>query len=283
LGNQMFQYAAARRLSILHDTPLKLDITAFDQYHLHSYSLQHFCIREVFAAQEEIKHFTEIPQRGMRRLSVKVLSHLKPYYRRNIFRENHFNPFDPNINRTPPDLYLQGYWQSEKYFHDIKEDIKQEFRIRQRKVKDMRILEAIQNTESVSIHVRRNDYVSDPKTKQIHGTCSIHYYQKSMEWMAERLAHPHFFVFSDDPQWVKHSIESSYPMIVVSGQYTKNNYEDIWLMSMCKHHIIANSSFSWWSAWLSSNPDKFIIAPQRWFNDSSIDTRDLIPDGWIRL
>ena len=101
--------------------------------------------------------------------------------------------------------------------------------------------------------------------------------------MTQKITNPHFFIFSDDQKWVKDNFKIKYPIAFIDHNASKKDYEDLRLMSLCKHNIIANSSFSWWGAWLNSNPKKIVIAPKEWFADPSIDTSDLIPPGWIRL
>ena len=284
LGNQLFQYAAARRLSILHRTTLKLDITPFEYYKLHRYSLSPFRIQEVFATPEEIAEVKGTSKKRLAKRAFRWSQKLKPYYRRSIFSELHFGAFDPNIMKTPKHVYLDGYWQSEKYFVDIQDVIRRGFTVKYEQDGQSReIAEQIASTQSVSIHIRRGDYVSNPQTSRVHSVCSLDYYKQCVSLIAEKITHPHIFVFSDDPRWVTDNLRFDYPTTFVTHNDATKNYEDLRLMSMCKHNIIANSSFSWWGAWLNANPNKIVLAPRRWFNDPSRDTRDLLPDGWIKV
>jgi hypothetical protein len=136
---------------------------------------------------------------------------------------------------------------------------------------------------AVSIHVRRGDYVSDAGTNRFHGTCSVDYYHDAVDRISGFAPASHFFVFSDGIDWAKENLRLRQPVTYVDFNDGEKNYEDLRLMSLCKHHIIANSSFSWWGAWLNPNPDKIVIAPKKWFNDPSINTDDLIPNSWLRL
>jgi len=285
LGNQLFQYAAGRRLAYLHQTSLKLDITSFEtDTRGREYSLSHFCIQQVFATAEEIAKITGISKKGLARKASRLGQKLKPYYRRSIFSEPHLKPFDPNILKTPKDVYLNGYWQSEKYFVGIQEIIRREFTIRfEQDPQSRQIAEKAANTQSVSIHVRRDDNVWNPASIRTHGTCSLDYYNKCVSLIAEKVANPHFFVFSDDSPWVLKNLRLDYPSTYVTHNYMIRDYEDLRLMSLCKHHIIANSSFSWWAAWLNPNPDKIVLYPRKWFNEANFDTRDLFPEGWIMI
>jgi hypothetical protein len=117
----------------------------------------------------------------------------------------------------------------------------------------------------------------------VRSVCTPDYYQRCVTRVAERLAHPHFFLFSDDPNWVSANLRFEHPATLVSQDPPRGDYEDLRLMSGCRHHIIANSSFSWWGAWLNSRPDKLVLAPQRWMNDPRADDRDWLPQAWIRV
>ena len=284
LGNQMFQYAAGRMLSIHHQTALKLDIAALAQDPLRNYNLGPFNIRPTFATTEEINHLKGTPDG----LVLQKISALKqkiiPSIRQTVFYEAHIGPFNENILKTPRDVYLDGYWQSEKYFLDIENVIRDEFTIGlEQDLQSRDIAEVINETNSVSIHVRRGDYVSNPITYRVHGVCGLDYYTRCIELIAEKARDPHFFVFSDDPAWVSENLRFDYPMIFVTHNCGIRDYEDLRLMNSCKHHIIANSSFSWWGAWLSNSPGKLVFAPKRWFNISEPDTSDLLPSSWIRV
>ena len=135
----------------------------------------------------------------------------------------------------------------------------------------------------MSLHVRRTDYVQNALTNKIHGVCDQDYYASCVRYIGDQVSNPHFFIFSDEPQWAKDNLMFDFPMTVVDCNDASRNYEDLRLMSTCKHNIIANSSFSWWGAWLNSNPNKIICAPKQWFTDSTRNTKDLIPSNWIRL
>ena len=265
LGNQLFQYAAARRLSLLHQTTLKLDTTGFEHYDWHDYSLGPFCIQEEFATQRDIAKIHETSEN------------------RSIFTESTLNPYDPNILKTPKNVYLGGYWQSEKYFIDIQDVIRREFTIHyEQDHQSQMIAEIIVRTQSVSLHVRRGNYVSNPGVNRVHGTCSLEYYRQCIAKITETVMRPHFFIFSDDPPWVRQNLRLEYPTTYVSHNDATKDYEDLRLMSLCKHHIIANSSFSWWGAWLNPKPDKIVLAPSKWFNEP-YNTQDLLPETWLRI
>jgi hypothetical protein len=258
LGNQMFQYAIARRLAFMHNQVLKLDISSFKEYKLREYYLNHLNIIEQIATDEEINY-------------LKDIRHVKEKY-------FHFNP---EILELSKDLYLEGYWQSEKYFKDISEIIQQEFSVKQPLTGDnLRLGNLINSCDAVAVHFRRGDYVTNPVVYQYHGVCQMEYYHQAIRRIINQAPKAHFFAFSDEPDWVKQHIQLEFPFTVVDINSSNNSYEDLRLISFCKHHIIANSTFSWWGAWLSRFFGKIICAPQRWFNSPGLNTYDLIPDGW---
>ena len=283
LGNQMFQYATARRLAEKHSTILKLDVTGFEEYKLHRYSLHCFQAWEYLATQTEIE-LIKGNRNIFNRLKRKVISKLDTKHPKNSWIiEKQFH-FDAEILEAPNNVLLEGYWQSEKYFFDISDILRREFVIKyQQDFQSKQFADLIQGTQSVSLHVRRTDYVQNTLTNKIHGICDQDYYARCVRYIGDQVSNPHFFIFSDEPQWAKDNLMFDFPMTVVDCNDASRNYEDLRLMSTCKHNIIANSSFSWWGAWLNSNADKIICAPKQWFADSTRNTKDLIPSNWMKL
>ena len=262
LGNQLFQYAMARRISIINSEPIKLDIFPFEQYKLHKYCLHHFNIVENYATIEEINTLFAAGR---------------------VIRESHFH-FDPQILNAPGDIYLDGYWQTEKYFKEIEKTIRTEFQIRT-PTEEINLITAskIMDCNSISLHIRRADYVTNPGANKVHGVCSIDYYHNAIIKITTAIHTPHFYIFSDDIKWAQENITIDYPTTFVSQNGPDKNYEDLRLMSLCKHHIIANSTFSWWGAWLAANKNKIVITPTRWFSTTDIDSKDIIPENWFSI
>ena len=281
LGNQLFQYAAGRRVAHIHNIPLKLDITWFESNKLRKYRLDHFNIIADIASPDDIARLK--CRKGLARFISRFAERCQPYYRRSVVRER-FLHFDSNILKVSPNVYLEGYWGTEKYFKDIEAVIRREFTVKtQPSVANTAMAERISHVPAVSVHIRRGDFISNPSTHQFHGVCSLDYYSKAADMIAEMVERPHFFVFSDDPQWAQENLKLKHPITFVTHNSVDEDYEDLRLMSLCKYHIIANSTFSWWGAWLSSNPDKVVIAPHKWFNNPNLDTTDLFPDIWIKI
>ena len=144
------------------------------------------------------------------------------------------------------------------------------------------LAEKIKSCDSVSIHVRRGDY-TNPAVLAFHGSCTPEYYYQAIETLLKRTAIQELFLFSDDTAWVKQNMQFSLPVTYINHNTGKNSFEDMRLMSLCKHNIIANSSFSWWAAWLNAYKNKTVIAPKTWILDKQVDTTDVIPDNWLQL
>jgi hypothetical protein len=198
-------------------------------------------------------------------------------------KERHFH-YDPKIVTLPDGIYLHGYWQSEKYFSNISEIIHREISVKSPITgRNAEIAEHIASCQSVSVHIRRADYVTKAYT-ELFEPCSLEYYSAAILRLARVVKKPHLFVFTDDKAWVHENFKFSYPITFVDHNGPDKNYEDLRLMSLCKHNIIANSTFSWWGAWLNSNPNKIVFAPNKWFTEIARSSpRDLIPDSWIKI
>lgn len=242
LGNQMFQYAFARRMAIANNELLKFDVRYFNRSRPHDYLLNHFNIVEQIATDEEISHLMKI-------------GHIQE---KSLF-------FDPNMLELGRNVYLQGYWANEKYFKDIESIIRQEFTVKYPLTDDnKRLAEEINNCNSVSLHVRRGDYL-DPRPNPCY-ICPLDYYYEAVNRFAGQVSDFHIFIFSDDPEWVRQNLKLPFPATLIRHNGEAKSYEDLRLMSFCKHHIIANSTFSWWGSWLSVKRNKIVFAPAKWYN-----------------
>jgi len=286
LGNQMFQYAIGRKLSLLDKTELKLDLsflldrTPHSNFTYRDYNLNIFNLKIELATQEEINLFINYLDSKIKR---KIYTYLFLGRNNKYIDEKQFT-CDPDIFKLTGNLYLDGYWQTEKYFNDIKNILYNDFTIKiPQDEKNQEINKTIKNTNSVSIHIRRGDYIENKQIYNVHGICDLDYYYNCINLFLKKLKDPHFFIFSDDHRWAKENLKLDCPLTFVDHNDASKNYEDLRLMSQCRHNIIANSTFSWWGAWLNQNADKIVYAPQKWFNDTSKNTQDLIPDQWIRV
>ena len=191
--------------------------------------------------------------------------------------------FNKEIASLPERSYITGYWQSEKYFQDYEALIREQFTFKpQLSGKNSQYVEQIQNSNAISLHIRRGDYVSNLNTNAVHGTCTIAYYQKAMAYVEDQTPTPIYYVFSDDVAWVKVNLNIAGECYFINHNQRLESFNDMRLMSLCKHHIIANSSFSWWGAWLNSKKDKIVIAPRRWFANGA-DSTTHVPKDWLRV
>lgn len=283
IGNQMFQYAVGRALALERGQSLRLDISGFAGYGLHN----GFELQRVFKCPVETATEADVRRllgwqfsSGVRRVIARPSMSI---FRRSQFVvAPHFN-YWPGINHTPLNCYLVGYWQSEKYFQTHISAICDDFTFKTPLTNSNRDIAAkISQTTAVSLHVRRGDYANDVKTNATHGLCSIEYYRDAIRYIQDRLDKPHFFVFSDDIGWARQNIKITSHCQYVNHNLDVNSYNDMRLMSLCQHNIIANSSFSWWGAWLNRRQGKIVIAPRKWFL-KDINTSDLIPDQWVVL
>ncbi len=285
LGNQMFQYAAARRLALEQGVPLKLDVSWFAGSRERAYALGGLNVEAAFATTAELDGIIGSSSRGRRARALSTLKrHLLIGQGWTWIYEHRLSPYNRRVQRARGRVYLDGYWQSERYFVPVAETIRRDFTVIARPDGSGReIADRIATTESVSVHVRRGDYVSDPQTSPARSVCTPDYYRRCALRAAEGLANPHLFLFSDDPEWVEANLRFECPTTVVSRTAPGGIYADLQLMSACRRHIIANSSFSWWAAWLDPRPDKVVLAPRRWMYDARVDDRDVLPAAWIRM
>jgi hypothetical protein len=283
LGNQLFQYAAARAISIRLSAPIKLDTTWFDFCGQRVFQLDLLRIHATRTSPFEQKVLDILKRERRAAKAMKILRRLllPGAVARLVDRER---GFDPALLSVRGNVFLQGYWQSERYFQAIAPILREEFTFKAAPdAANQAMLQQIDSCESIVVHVRRGDYLSTTHSNAVYGVCPADYYARAISYLGERVKNPHCFVFSDDPEWVGNHLKFAIPSTLVTHNIGKQDHEDLRLMSRGKHFIIANSTFSWWGAWLSAHPGKQIIAPRRWYESSPILTHDLIPEAWIRI
>ena len=283
LGNQMFQYAAGRALAFTQGSEFFVDAGDLIASPLH----QGFELLKIFDCPVGVAdraHVRSVLGWQSSRRAQHLFRHplLAALRTRHLVLEPHFD-YWPGFRKLVPPSYLMGYWQSECYFHDIADIIRRDFSFhRPLAGPNLTLNKLICETNSVSVHVRRGDYVSNPQAFATHGVCSIEYYETAIKYVSDRTLSPSFYIFSDDMEWVRSHLEIRHPCCYVENNKGADSYIDMQLMSRCKHNIVANSSFSWWGAWLNGNADKLVIAPRRWFANN-MNTPDLLPTAWVAL
>ncbi|MCM0605511.1 MAG: alpha-1,2-fucosyltransferase [Xanthomonadaceae bacterium] len=307
LGNQMFQYAAGLALARKLGVSLKVDLCYFDFTPKFVYSLSCFVGTPKdlndFATFKEVRSYSGVFLRFVNSLNwYYKLFHkyyymwpkLRPFFTigNSVYREKQFN-FDPQyFEQSTPKLVI-GYFQSERYFSEIIPEIRKTFELPLSILNEenKKLFDSIKSEDSVSIHIRRGDYVSDGAANQLHGVCDLSYFYEAVRLIQRKRNGKalSLYVFSNSPEWAKENWNlDGFKVHFVTGNYS-GSYDgirdsiDLLLMSSCKDHVIANSSFSWWAAWLNNREDKLVVAPQAWFKDTQYNDVDIIPSHWIRL
>jgi glycosyltransferase, family 11 len=298
LGNQMFQYAMASSVARRTGKKLKLDLSWIRQTEkaLESddiYGLGIFSFEERFSSSDEVCSF--LPSHKFLIKAWRAANLIIPFPWRRVIEEREMG-WHPEVMEIRRSVYFyMGYWQSEKYFSDFAQEIRKDFTFREeirRSIEERRpIVEKIRKCNAISLHIRRGDYAQNPKLGEIFLSFTMQYYVDAARYIAERVTDPIFFVFSDDIPWVKENLQIPYDVCYIDDNvqtdekeigHKSKGYEDMYLMTQCKHNIIANSSFSWWGAWLNDNPDKIVIAPEKWCN-GSFNYADIVPEQWVKL
>lgn len=246
LGNQLFQWACNRNLSIKYNIDTYIDNSSY--------------LNQI-GVTERTFSLDKFP------LINYNISNTKPTNK--INDDFHYREIKLD-NDT--DYYLDGYWQSEKYFIENERIIREE--LKPTEYIELKLKGILPKGYNISLHIRRTDYV---KLSDYHPVQPLEYYERSLDIIGE---YDNLIIFSDDIEWCKSNLKFN-NMIFIEGM---DDVEDLWLMSMCKDNIIANSSFSWWGAWLNDNPKKKVISPIKWFGDKvNLNTSDLIPNKWVRI
>ena len=285
LGNQLFQYAAARALALREARRLHF------AWHLHRGDTQRRFMLSAFSLPVGVDRepLTRMRLRllGLRSPLPLVDRKPGPTWQRMTCRLAHLK--ERGFAHAPlasdaQGVVLQGYFQSWRYFADAQPEIRSELQVAQPPSGPNAVLLRRMATENaVCLHIRRGDYVSNPAAAAFHGSMQLDYYRAAIAALGACGRDATFYVFSDDPAWARAHLQTGRPTVVVAHNGVDAPWEDLRLMAACRHFVIANSSLSWWGAWLSEHPQKRVVAPARWFADSTIDTRDLCPGTWLRL
>ncbi|ENM5934579.1 alpha-1,2-fucosyltransferase [Vibrio mimicus] len=272
LGNQMFQYALARSIELQTNTEVKLDLQGFDTYQLHNgYRLNCFNIAEKIATKSEVEKYI-----GSNNYFYRAIRRFCPSLLKMFQTEKNHTKYDGSLFELKR-AYLDGYWHNGKYFEPVREQLLKEFTIKGELSKGVRELRTrIVSSQSVSIHVRRGDFLKHPDV----GVLDIDYYKRAVECILSNVESPEFYMFSDDIEWCIEHLNFIENCHFVDS--TIDELDDLMLMSSCKHNIIANSTFSWWGAWLNSNHNKIVVCPKVWMKINPQNFRWAL-DEWTEL
>lgn len=280
LGNQMFQYAAAKSLATRLNTSVSIDLYAFSkktQATVRPYELDIFNINN-------ISEISSLKAKLVTKARPFIQKHRAFFQRCGIFTDTYAILYQSAAETMNGKIIMSGYFQNEKYFKNIKEDLRKDFTFKSPLTgKNLETANQIKNRQSVAVHIRRGDYLNK-STQSNFVTLDKAYYESAIKYISERIENPVFFIFSEDFEWIKENLNfGNYPVNFIDWNKGKDSYIDMQLMSLCKHNIIANSSFSWWAAWLNNNTDKVVIAPERWFNDEQKNRLldNFYPEGWL--
>ena len=283
MGNQMFQYAFGKQLAHKLNTELFLDLTllldrargkdiVYRNYDLDIFNLDpKFLISPIL-----LKNIYKVKLPAVGKLFRKIAARKYHY-----IREPHFHVNEQYIAEPKDNTIYEGWWQSEQYFSEVREEIKQEFSFKHPNLPlSENLFQKIEATNSVCLNVRRTDFL---KVATLNTTTKT-YFLNAVDLMANKVPSPHFFIFSDDIPWCRENLQLPYPFEVIGHEHKGQKFGNyLKLMKTCKHFIIPNSSFAWWAVWMNDQPDKIVIAPKNWFSEEDIDTSDLVPKSWIRI
>jgi len=283
LGNQLFQYATGHAMARRLGVPLLLDRTFLDSrppgmdWTPRGFDLDVFRAPMTFADTAEVERLRRPIDRRLHR----HLHHRFPWLYPDVQLER-APGYDPAILRHKAPLYLEGFFQNERYFAEVADELRSELFVprEQPDARNAALLSAVTSGITASVHVRRGDYVSNAASNRFHGVCAPDYYARAAAELVERHGVERFFVFSDEPDWTRANLALPRPAEHVSHNTGKAAHWDLFLMKHCRHHIIANSSFSWWGAWLDARPGRMVIAPAQWFAGNGTPASAIIPPSW---
>ncbi|MDW5416970.1 alpha-1,2-fucosyltransferase [Iodobacter sp. CM08] len=279
LGNQMFQYAYAYALALRTGCSILFDCEEYKGKNIHQgMELERiFDIGLDFSSKKQVVELLGFRNKALVR---SILSRWPFTLVSWPYKRQYLDVFKREYLCVPDGTYVEGYFQSENFFQDFKNEIKEKFKWDdQIKPECLSFLKLINSSNSVSIHIRRGDYL-DPKVAKFHGVLGFSYYKKAIELIEGNVDNPNFFVFSDDLDWARELFSSYDGFFFVDSNSGRDSHLDMFLMSQCKHNIIANSSFSWWGAWLAETNEQMVIAPRHWIASNRFSVSNIYPNNW---
>lgn len=287
LGNQLFQYAMGRQLSLQRSCCLKLYISNFKYEINRSYKLNHFTVEENFATEKEVEKLIGVYYSNtLHGKTFRKFARLLPKHKRTYFIEGDNWIHEPGVFKISGNVLLEGFWQHYSYYENLPAEILNEITLKkQYQDNENHFLKKIDiDNSSVAVHIRRGDYLSDINNLNFFGVIALDYYQNAIKYMVARIEDPTFYIFSDDLNWAKDHLKINVPMVFVDIDNGTKEFLELEAMSRCRHNIIANSSFSWWGAFLNKNFNKIVIGPKHWVVDKQLNDKiQILFPGWIKL
>lgn len=294
LGNQMFEYAFSKQMATLNNSEVYFHEKNWygleSNVQKRSLELDNFNVSYKRANLFDVVRLRGFASFRILRFGVRQLNKIVRLFKKDfkgfkwstlIQEQDYGHRFVPELLEKRGSFYIEGFWNSEKFFKGIEDTIRKDFTFKEKpNEEDLKVLDLMKTTDSVSLHIRRGDYT---KIKAMQGSADLDYYKRAIEYFKKNLKNIHIFIFSDDIPWVKENLKAEVPVTYVEHNVGKRNYYDMYLMSQSKHNIIANSTFSWWGAWLNSNKNKIVIMPKVWFYDPNENPHDIECEGWIKI
>jgi len=293
LGNQLFQYATAKSIALNLNCTLKIDNSWFKKIHIiedfshenattiRDYSLKHFKIDSQIAGESLLNWIQRFRIYSKKSKLFKAIGNI--FLKQFQYQYITSNEFSIEKIQSEKRVYLNGYWQNNTIIEENREQLLREFKLRDDiNSENKTFLDQIKKTNAVAIHFRRGDYINKPNSKKLHVNLSDQYYDEAIEQMNSNIKNPYYYIFSDDINWVRNNIRLPENIKFIDSD--SGEHEHLYLMSQCNHFIIANSTYSWWGAWLSTSQNKIVISPKYWYNDFNLNDKIIrIPEDWIKI
>lgn len=280
LGNQLFQYSLGKSLEVSEKRKVYFDVSSFN--HSSNQTSRDFVLEKLGLKVDLIPKKVASIITFLKKVSFKFNITFKSNFFSFLHSENSFQYIPIVVKKKL--IIFDGYWQSPKYFESISNDLTKSFYSLDRiSNSGQNLIANLKSKSTVAIHIRRGDYISNKETYDFHGICDLEYYYSAIDFIESKYYVDTYIIFTDDIEWVQNNFSIGNRIFIYGCNYAENDIDELLMMASVSHNIIANSTFSWWSAYINPNPEKIVIAPKKWFNDLSINVEDLFPTNWVRL
>jgi hypothetical protein len=280
LGNQLFQYSLGKSLELSENRKVYFDVSSFN--HSPNLTSREFVLEKLGLKVDLLPKNVASIITFINRLLFKLNITFKSNFFSISYCENSFQ-YIPIVVKNKL-IIFDGYWQSPMYFESISNDLTKLFySIDRISNSGQNLISNLKSKSTVAIHIRRGDYISNTETYDFHGICDLDYYYSAIDFIESKNNIDTYIIFTDDIEWVQNNFSIGNRIFIYGCNYAENDIDEFLMMASVSHNIIANSTFSWWSAFINPNPEKIVIAPKKWFSDLSINVEDLFPTNWVRL